>query len=72
MAMIPANRIWILVHCGKIGLLTHRYYNAWIETYGEQELKPLSGVDLSEEQQQSDSDSGDNDDDDQTNGISIE
>ena len=72
MAMIPANRIWILVHCGKIGLLTHRYYNAWIEMYGEQELKRLSGVDLSEEQQQSDSDSGDNDDDDQTNGISIE
>ena len=54
--------------------LTCRYYNAWIETYGEQELKRLSGVDLNEEQQQSDSDdtSHDDNDDDQTNGISIE
>jgi hypothetical protein len=49
---------------------TCRYYNAWIETYGEQELKRLSGVDLSEEQ--SDSDDTSDGDDDQTNGISIE
>ena len=72
MAMIHANRMDTRTLWQKFGLLTHRYYNAWIETYGEQELKRLSGVDLSEEQQQSDSDSGDNDDDDQTNGISIE
>lgn len=56
-----------------IHVLTCRYYNAWIETYGEQELKRLSGVDLSDEQQLSDSDdSSQDEDDDQTNGISIE
>ena len=47
-------------------MYTCRYYNAWIETYGEQELKRLSGVDLSEEQSDSDDASHD---DDQTNGI---
>lgn len=51
-----------------------RYYNAWIETYGEQELKRLSGVDLSEQQSNSSEESCDtsHDEDDQTNGISTE
>ena len=58
-----------------VHLTLFRYYNAWIETYGKEEMKRLSGVDLSELQSDSDEESGDlshDDDDDQTNGISIE
>lgn len=60
------------VHC----ICTYcRYYNAWIETYGKEELQRLSGVDLSEQQSDSEEESDDmshDNGDDQTNGISIE
>ena len=55
--------------------MSYRYYNAWIETYGEQELKRLSGVDLNEQESSSSSEEShdtSHDEDDQTNGISIE
>ena len=53
-------RLHVFMYC--------RYYNAWIETYGEQELKRLSGVDLSEQQSNSSEESHDTsrDEDDQT------
>ena len=56
----------------KLNVLLCRYYNAWIETYGEQELKRLSGVDLSEQCSESDTEESHDMSHDQTNGISIE